>query len=123
MAPATKFRCLYAAPLKTSSKSLLLASSPFSRCLATASTNPTNLESPVKRQRTTFKDKLNAGPSFSDFVSNGANGDTALNPEDAFELRTAMVGPKGRQKQITRLPEWLKTPVPVGDNFKKIRND
>ncbi|KAI9817694.1 MAG: hypothetical protein M1832_004588 [Thelocarpon impressellum] len=34
-----------------------------------------------------------------------------------------MVGPHGRQKQITRLPEWLKTPVPAGDNYKKIRND
>ncbi len=34
-----------------------------------------------------------------------------------------MVGPKGRQKQITRLPEWLKTPVPVGKNYKKIKND
>lgn len=40
-----------------------------------------------------------------------------------LELRTAMVGPKGKQKQITRLPEWLKTPIPDGNNFKKIKND
>jgi lipoic acid synthetase len=24
---------------------------------------------------------------------------------------------------VTRLPEWLKTPIPGGDNFKKIKND
>lgn len=42
---------------------------------------------------------------------------------DMLELRTAMVGPKGKQKQITRLPEWLKTPIPEGDNYKRLRND
>lgn len=46
-----------------------------------------------------------------------------MTPEDALELRTAMVGAPGKKKQITRLPEWLKTPIPVGDNFKKIKND
>lgn len=34
-----------------------------------------------------------------------------------------MVGPKGKQRQITRLPEWLKTPIPEGDNYKTLRND
>lgn len=34
-----------------------------------------------------------------------------------------MVGPKGKQRQITRLPEWLKTPIPIGDNYKQIKND
>ena len=46
-----------------------------------------------------------------------------MSQEDALELKTAMVGPPGKKKAITRLPEWLRTPVPVGDNFKKIRND
>lgn len=53
----------------------------------------------------------------------GGKQEAALTPQDALELRTALVGPKGKQKTITRLPEWLKTPVPTGDNFKKIRND
>lgn len=35
-----------------------------------------------------------------------------------------MVGPAGKKKQITRLPSWLKTPIP-GDNsnYKKIKKD
>lgn len=44
-------------------------------------------------------------------------------PEEALELKTAMVGPKGKKKEMTRLPEWLKTPIPVGDNYKQIKND
>lgn len=34
-----------------------------------------------------------------------------------------MVGPKGKKKQITRLPDWLKTPIPINDNYKKIKKD
>lgn len=63
---------------------------------------------------------MNTGPSFGDFVGGK---EKPLTPEDALELKTVLVGPEGRKKQITRLPEWLKTPVPVGENFKKIKND
>lgn len=49
--------------------------------------------------------------------------DESLSPEDALELRTAMVGPPGKKKQITRLPEWLKTPIPDNSNYKKIKKD
>ncbi|PHH76678.1 hypothetical protein CDD83_4213 [Cordyceps sp. RAO-2017] len=43
---------------------------------------------------------------------------------DGYALRTAEVGPAGRRRTITRLPEWLKTPVPAGnENPKKIRAD
>jgi lipoic acid synthetase len=35
-----------------------------------------------------------------------------------------MVGPPGKQKQITRLPEWLKTPIPASnENYKEIKKD
>jgi len=35
-----------------------------------------------------------------------------------------MVGPAGKQKQITRLPEWLKTPIPASNaNYKQIKKD
>jgi len=78
-----------------------------------------NKQKPV-RPATQFNDQLNAGPSFADFVGGR---DEPMTNEDALELRTAMVGPAGKQRQITRLPEWLKTPVPVGDNFKKIKKD
>jgi lipoic acid synthetase len=75
---------------------------------------------PARRRETKFSDKLNAGPAFGDFVGEK---EEPISPEDALELRTAMVGPKGKQKKITRLPEWLKTPIPDGTNFKKIKND
>jgi lipoic acid synthetase len=34
-----------------------------------------------------------------------------------------MVGREGKKKQITRLPEWLKTPIPDNSNYKKIKKD
>lgn len=46
-----------------------------------------------------------------------------MSTEDSLELRTAMVGPAGKKKQITRLPEWLKTPIPDNSNYKKIKKD
>lgn len=72
-----------------------------------------------QRPSTSFRDKLNAGPSFADFV----NPDAPLPPSEAYKVRTATVGPEGRKRTITRLPEWLKTPIPVNTNYKKIKND
>ena len=107
--------------LLLSSRTLPAISSHISRTFATT-IDPSSTSATAKPQRatTTFQDKLNTGPSFGDFV---VGREKPLTPEDALELKTVMVGPEGRKKQITRLPEWLKTPVPVGDNFKKIKND
>jgi lipoyl synthase len=87
--------------------------SPFAVFLPTRSFATVNEPPPTPRKvrTTTFSDKLNAGPSFSEFVS----GD--------YEPRIALVGPKGKQKEITRLPEWLKTPIPSNENYKKIKQD
>lgn len=71
-------------------------------------------------QATTFSDKLNTGPSFDEFVSGK---EPPLRLSEAYQLKTALVGPKGKQKQITRLPEWLKTPIPDTSSYKKIKND
>src|ERR1700760_357032 len=78
--------------------------------------------SPQKSRRptTTFSDRLNAGPSLNHFV---AAPESALTNDEALELKTAMVGPPGKKRKITRLPDWLKTPIPDGNNYKKIRND
>ncbi|EXJ95000.1 lipoyl synthase, mitochondrial [Capronia coronata CBS 617.96] len=73
-----------------------------------------------RAKRTTFADKLNAGPSFSDFVSGK---EAPLDPAEAYALKTALVGPKGKKKEITRLPPWLKTPIPDSSSYKKIKND
>ncbi|KAH7382009.1 Lipoic acid synthetase-like protein [Cadophora sp. MPI-SDFR-AT-0126] len=115
-ATATRFRCLNAPPLRQASRALFPAST-ASRGFATEATS---LEPPTKRRPTYFKDKLNSVPSFNEFM--GAE-DESLSPEDALELRTAMVGPPGKKKQITRLPEWLKTPIPDNSNYKKIKKD
>jgi lipoyl synthase len=113
-ATTTRFRCLNAPPLRQASRWFISAS----RSFATETATP---EPPTpKRRPTYFKDKLNAVPSFSEFVGLP---DQPLSPEDALELRTAMVGPPGKKKQITRLPEWLKTPIPDNSNYKKIKKD
>lgn len=63
--------------------------------------------------------------SFDDFLSNKST-EPALSQSDAYELRTVEVGPAGRKKTITRLPEWLKTGIPspgANSNFGKIKAD
>jgi lipoic acid synthetase len=53
----------------------------------------------------------------------GGKAEEPMTRDNMLELRTAMVGPEGKKKKITRLPEWLKTPIPVSNNYKKIKND
>ncbi|CAI7612573.1 unnamed protein product, partial [Penicillium viridicatum] len=64
----------------------------------TDSSSATNTPT-TRRRATKFQDKLNAGPSFSDFVSGGQ--DEALGPSEAYALKTALVGPAGRKKEMT----------------------
>ncbi|KAF2460192.1 hypothetical protein BDY21DRAFT_281136 [Lineolata rhizophorae] len=81
---------------------------------------PSPAASAPRRPQTRFADKLNAGPSFSDFLGGGKEEEHALTPDEALELKTATVN----GKKITRLPEWLKTTaVPGGDQYKKIKKD
>ena len=80
---------------------------------------PPTTTSSRPRPSTTFSDRLNAGPSFGDFVDPSA----ALPASEALELRTVEVGPAGRKRTHTRLPSWLKTPIPANNNYKKIKAD
>ncbi|KNG44267.1 Lipoyl synthase [Stemphylium lycopersici] len=122
----------------------MAASIPRSRCLLASSTlatvprprtrlrsfattsdtpQPPAPEAPTKRSRppTSFSDTLNAGPSFGDFV----NPNAPLAPAEAYEIKTVQVGPEGRKKTVTRLPEWLRTPIPsnANQNYKQIKKD
>lgn len=114
-------RCLFATstfkPLPRARPSSLV------RTLATTSDTPQTSppEAPPKRSRpaTSFSDTLNTGPSFGDFV----NPNAPLDPAEAYEIKTAQVGPEGRKKTITRLPDWLKTPIPSNQNYKRIKKD
>ncbi|EJP62210.1 lipoyl synthase [Beauveria bassiana ARSEF 2860] len=81
-------------------------------------------DSAKPKRKTYFKDTTVA--SLDDFIGGkgGSSGGDALSQSAAYELRTAQVGPEGKKRTITRLPEWLKTPIPAGnDNFKKIKAD
>ncbi|KAK2846400.1 hypothetical protein FQN49_005765, partial [Arthroderma sp. PD_2] len=105
-----------------------VASSQVLRSIASSRTYATTNPEPgiadtksTKRTPTTFKDKLNKGPSFSDFVGGGA--EPPLPPNEAYALKTALVGPAGKKKEITRLPSWLKTSIPDSSSYKKIKND
>ncbi|KAG0133104.1 hypothetical protein HOY82DRAFT_577933 [Tuber indicum] len=121
---ALQFRCF---PTPATSSTVATT-----RHLATTSPQPpstsTSSSSSKKRQPTAFTDKLNTGPSFSDFVTNGAA--LITDAEEALELSSA-TGTTGNKPQafdkhgnpITRLPTWLKTPVPIGANFARIKSD
>ena len=117
MALATpRYRCLYGHAWQSPFKVFLQPAQP-SRSFATATETP---REKARVRPTTFADKLNTGPSFSEFVGGK---EPPLAPSEAYELKTALVGKPGKKKQITRLPEWLKTPIPDNNNYKKIKND
>ncbi|KAK1975525.1 lipoyl synthase [Colletotrichum cereale] len=123
MAPLARIQ----APLRRA-----LASSARSRAFATVpptlGTTPEASSQPPKsvaRRPTYFKDKTVA--SLDDFIGSGAAAaaEKTLTDAEAYEIRTVEVtGPTGKKKTITRLPEWLKTPIPAGNaNFKAIKKD
>ncbi|KAK4145054.1 uncharacterized protein C8A04DRAFT_36183 [Dichotomopilus funicola] len=88
---------------------------------STLTTTPTTTDTPKPRP-SYFKDTTVA--SFSEFLPSAPT--TPLSASEAYEPRTATVGPEGRKRTITRLPDWLKTPIPApGSNagFSKIKSD
>ncbi|KAK5717353.1 hypothetical protein LTR15_009247 [Elasticomyces elasticus] len=94
------------------------------RRLATAlDTPPPASTTTAPRPSTSFSNRLNTGPSFAEFVSPSQTPDELLNEEESLELRTVQIGPAGNKRTHTRLPEWLKTPIPSNENYKKIKKD
>lgn len=104
---STKLRCLYGVSL-VQPRSLHLSL----RLFASAAPSPASTDQPHRRPQTPLSERLATGPTLSDF--------TSAPPET---LRTALVGPPGRQKEHTRLPTWLQTPIPNNSNYKKIKSD
>ncbi|KAL4791783.1 hypothetical protein BDV19DRAFT_285953 [Aspergillus venezuelensis] len=124
MAAATnRFRALCSSPRVAATQS---ASVPYLGYRGYATTDTSSATggatAPTGKRRTTFTDKLNAGPSFGDFVSGGSDNAT-LDPNEAYALKTALVGPAGRKKEMTRLPSWLKTPIPDSKNYQRLKKD
>ena len=65
-----------------------------------------------KRRITQFRDSLNLGPSFQDFLNGNATNFTF----DPLE--------RARQNnEIDKLPPWLKVPIPKGRNYAKLHDD
>ncbi|KAL1972314.1 hypothetical protein VTN31DRAFT_7533 [Thermomyces dupontii] len=121
---STRLRCLFASSFHVGSYAPPSGAA-LSRHYATTSSessataSPSISKAPTRRRTTIFRDKLNAGPSFADFVSGNVGKDSA----ESYTFEKVMVGPPGRKKEITRLPPWLKTPIPEGENYKRIKND
>ncbi|BCS05038.1 lipoate synthase [Aspergillus luchuensis] len=120
-ASTNRLRLLY-----TSTRASLPQSTPSiltTRTYATTDSSTSATSTPKPRRRTAFTDKLNAGPSFGDFVSGNNDNAPLLDPSEAYALETALVGPAGRKKQMTRLPPWLKTPIPDSKNYQRLKKD
>lgn len=99
---------------------------PLARCLATASTPPS--EGITKRRPTSFTEKLAVGPSFAEFVTNGAHPASEASSSDGSHdidasTRNVRITINSKGKEIVRLPEWLKQPIPRGTNYNKIKAD
>jgi lipoyl synthase len=125
---------------------------PLRRILASTTTSPTirafasipsdppptaTVNSDSKPRKTYFKDTTVL--PFSSFIPSQSNSDVAeeaaaaaaaaassSSSSSSYTPRTVEVGPAGRKRTITRLPEWLKTPMPAGGgnaNYRKIKAD
>lgn len=85
----------------------------LSRLISTTRTNPTR-PTELKRRRTTeFKDTLNKGPAFEDFLA-GRAAKFSIDPLEAARQNA---------EEAKRLPKWLKVPIPKGTNFHKLKKD
>ncbi|KAI0424210.1 lipoic acid synthetase [Xylaria sp. FL1042] len=112
--------------LSASARSVVVVAAASSRSYATIPTSTPETPSSdtaaaTSRRPTYFKDTTLA--SLDEFLPTSSPS-AALSPSDAYTLRTAEVGPPSNRRTITRLPDWLKTPIPAGnDNYKKIKKD
>lgn len=84
----------------------------------------------ASRKPTRFTDKLNKGPSFTDFLSGGAKEEELLSVEESLELEQPQGGKEeypvtGRVKkrEHVKLPQWLKTEIPVSAGYNRIKDD
>ncbi|KAJ3088815.1 hypothetical protein HK102_007861 [Quaeritorhiza haematococci] len=96
------------------------------RFLATTSPLP-KIEKPqgdattkATERRAAFSAKLEQGPSFEDFVKGSVP--VIDVDEPAANATTVSAQPSRRSKHV-RLPPWLKTEIPVGRDFNRLRKD
>jgi lipoyl synthase len=118
-------RCATKATLRTSASTTVRISRSYATIPTGDPQQPSSSTSPGRKPRPTYFKDSSVAP-FSEFLPTSSPA-SPLSPSEAFAIRTAEVGPAGKKRTITRLPEWLKTPIPApGDansNFGKIKAD
>lgn len=67
-----------------------------------------------QKRKTNFTDSLNKGPSFDDFLSARISKDDMISEDPIANAQPT--------KRV-RLPSWLKTNIPQGKNFHKLKDD
>ncbi|XP_050090870.1 lipoyl synthase, mitochondrial [Anopheles aquasalis] len=75
----------------------------------------TNSGTPVASQLERIRERLESGPNFQDFVQN-----PDYNREDWSSYEGKLRREKGENERL-RLPPWLKTKIPMGKNFTRIK--
>ncbi|KAJ2842498.1 hypothetical protein J3B02_005559, partial [Coemansia erecta] len=98
-----------------------IASTVGKRFLATEVDNDNTdaTKSTNRRVRKEFSEKIKDGPGFADFVSGMSE---PLTPEQALEKASAAQNRlQSKLTSGTRLPRWLKTDIPMGNNVTRIR--
>ncbi|KAJ3292402.1 hypothetical protein HK104_005319 [Borealophlyctis nickersoniae] len=73
-----------------------------------------------RESKSRIQAKLASGPGLGDFIAALSK----LTPEEALELKEPVVdGAPLKKKKHVRLPSWLKTEIPVGENFSRLKKD
>lgn len=67
-----------------------------------------------RRRRTNFTDNLNRGPSFDDFLRARVSKEDIISSDPIAHSQPT---------ERVRLPTWLKTSIPQGKNFHKLKED
>lgn len=83
------------------------------RLISTTNTNTITGTGTRRRKTTQFKDRLNKGPSFEEFLS-GRAAEYSLDPLERARQNA---------EEAKRLPRWLKVPIPKGQNYHKLKKD
>lgn len=81
-------------------------------CKHTAAAAAATSSQPLQK----IRERLESGPSFQDFVQN-----PSYNREDWSDYEGKLKREKGEQDRL-RLPPWLKTKIPMGKNFSRIKD-
>jgi lipoyl synthase len=67
------------------------------------------------KRHSSFKSILDAGPSLGDFIKSSSH----FTQQEASELKIQQL----TKKKHIRLPSWLKTEIPVSEEYRKIKKD